>query len=336
MTTVSRSPAARKTAPIANGVKPPSSSWSGTSTTSVPKSQAGRVFSQSPPRKPSVGEGAADGAAATCCFGRGAGREWRPSRRGRLRRRRRRRMRRRSLTASATAPNIGPRMAPKTAAPKAVPISSPRRSRGAATVSQARAPAQVIVLEAPWTKPGEPERPRALGGGERKAGCGEEGEPGDDGALRPASRARRARRGCRRAARRRRRSRRAARRRSSRARTRPRSRGSSGASAPNSIASTNTTTRDENQKRGAQSDVTRRQSPDRSVKAASSPVEHAFRGLGAKRDPLPRLPFPIAPQINSASRVRFRPPHRRTFGFRLRPPVWTRPTRVPCSLQGGI
>ena len=62
----------------------------------------------------------------------------------------------RTLTASATAPNIGPRMAPKTAAPKAVPISSPRRSRGAATVNQANAPAQVIVLEAPWTNRASP------------------------------------------------------------------------------------------------------------------------------------------------------------------------------------
>ena len=62
----------------------------------------------------------------------------------------------RTLTASATAPNIGPRMAPKTAAPKAVPISSPRRSRGAATVNQANAPAQVIVLEAPWTNRARP------------------------------------------------------------------------------------------------------------------------------------------------------------------------------------
>ena len=42
-------------------------------------------------------------------------------------------------------------MAPKTAAANAVPISSPRRSRGAANVSQANAPAQVIVLETPWT-----------------------------------------------------------------------------------------------------------------------------------------------------------------------------------------
>ena len=32
-----------------------------------------------------------------------------------------------------------------------MPISSPRRSRGVATVSQASAPAHVTVLEAPWT-----------------------------------------------------------------------------------------------------------------------------------------------------------------------------------------
>ncbi len=41
---------------------------------------------------------------------------------------------------------------------------------------------------------------------------------------------------------------------------------------------------------------------------------------------------------NSASRVRFRPPPRRTFGISLAASsyglsVWTRPTRVPCSLQ---
>ena len=47
-------------------------------------------------------------------------------------------------------------MAPKTAAPNAVPISSPRRSRGAATVSQANAPAHVIVLETPWTNRARP------------------------------------------------------------------------------------------------------------------------------------------------------------------------------------
>ena len=58
--------------------------------------------------------------------------------------------------ASATAPNIGPRIAPKTAAPKAVPISSPRRSRGVATVSQASAPAHVTVLETPWTNRASP------------------------------------------------------------------------------------------------------------------------------------------------------------------------------------
>ena len=63
---------------------------------------------------------------------------------------------RRMLTASASAPNIGPRIAPKTAAPKAVPISSPRRDRGVSTVSQARAPAQVTVLDAPWTKRARP------------------------------------------------------------------------------------------------------------------------------------------------------------------------------------
>jgi hypothetical protein len=57
---------------------------------------------------------------------------------------------------SATAPNMGPRIAPKTAAPNAVPISSPRRLRGVATVSQARAPAQVVVLEKPWASRASP------------------------------------------------------------------------------------------------------------------------------------------------------------------------------------
>ena len=59
-------------------------------------------------------------------------------------------------TASATAPNMGPRMAPRTAAPNAVPSSSPRRSRGVATVSQASAPAHVVVLEMPWTNRASP------------------------------------------------------------------------------------------------------------------------------------------------------------------------------------
>ena len=63
---------------------------------------------------------------------------------------------RRMLTASASAPNIGPRIAPNTAAPKAVPISSPRRARGVSTVSHASAPAQVTVLDAPWTKRASP------------------------------------------------------------------------------------------------------------------------------------------------------------------------------------
>ena len=76
----------------------------------------------------------------------------------------------RTLTASATAPNIGPRMAPKTAAPNAVPISSPRRSRGAATVNQANAPAQVIVLEAPWTNRASPSAHGPSAAAKREAG----------------------------------------------------------------------------------------------------------------------------------------------------------------------
>ena len=60
------------------------------------------------------------------------------------------------LTSLAIAPNIGPTMAPNTAAPKAMPISSPRRDRGDSTVSQASAPAQVMVLAKPWTKRATP------------------------------------------------------------------------------------------------------------------------------------------------------------------------------------
>ena len=121
---------------------------------SVPNSQAGSVFSQSPPRKRRSAN-ARETAPGACCSGSAPGLVTaQPARTAAIE----------PTTAkdvpiptvSATAPNIGPRMAPKTAAPNAVPISSPRRSRGVATVSQASAPAQVVVLEAPWTKRASP------------------------------------------------------------------------------------------------------------------------------------------------------------------------------------
>ena len=154
LTTTSTRPATRKTAPIANGAKPPSSSRSGTSTTSMPKSQAGRVLSQSPPRKLRSAK-ARRTALGACASGAAAGRvaaqtasaaAIAPTVLNATR----------MPTASATAPNMGPRMAPRTAAPNAVPSSSPRRSRGVATVSQASAPAHVVVLETPWTNRASP------------------------------------------------------------------------------------------------------------------------------------------------------------------------------------
>ena len=87
-------------------------------------------------------------------------------------------------TASATAPNMGPRMAPRTAAPNAVPSSSPRRSRGVATVSQAIAPAQVVVLEAPWTKRASPSAQGPSATANAKLDTASSSEPGDDRDLR--------------------------------------------------------------------------------------------------------------------------------------------------------
>ena len=55
-------------------------------------------------------------------------------------------------SSAAAAPTTGPKSAPKTAAPMTVPIISPRRSRGAAASSHAKAPAQVKPLPAPWRK----------------------------------------------------------------------------------------------------------------------------------------------------------------------------------------
>ena len=63
-------------------------------------------------------------------------------------------------------------------------LASPARA-GDSTVSQARAPAQVIVLEKPWTKRASSERPRPVGGGEGEAREREEHEPGENGELRP-------------------------------------------------------------------------------------------------------------------------------------------------------
>ena len=120
----------------------------------MPNSQAGRVLSQSPPRKLRSAR-ARRTALGACSSGAAAGRVaaqtastavTAPTVLNASR----------MPTASATAPNIGPRMAPRTAAPNAVPSNSPRRSRGVATVSQAIAPAQVVVLEAPWTKRASP------------------------------------------------------------------------------------------------------------------------------------------------------------------------------------
>ena len=128
LTAVSSRPATRNTAPIANGPKPPSSSRSGTSTTSSPKRRAGSVFSQRPPRKRRSCERAAERAGNLRFRGR------RRTRAAPSRERDRDHAddaeRGADAAASAMAPNIGPRIAPKTAAPKAVPISSPRRSRG--------------------------------------------------------------------------------------------------------------------------------------------------------------------------------------------------------------
>ena len=63
-------------------------------------------------------------------------------------------------------------------------------SRGVATVSQASAPAHVVVLEKPCTSRASTERPGSFGGGEREAGDREEDEASDDGALRPPARGR--------------------------------------------------------------------------------------------------------------------------------------------------
>ena len=191
---------------------------------------------------------------------------------------------------------------------------------------------------------GQPERPGPFGRGECNARRSEQGEAGDDGDLRSPARAA-ARRECRPALRRRRRPRRAVRRRSSRARTRPRSRESSGASAPNSIASTNTTDGHENEEADASADVTgeshwpttkRKPSGPRPMRRAPirrTQLQGSWRETGSPSG----VPFhdcatnkfsePGA--LSSSTPTNFR---LAAYGL----PEWTRPSRVPCSLQGGI
>ena len=53
---------------------------------------------------------------------------------------------------AAAPPSTGPHSAPTIAAAIAEPISSPRRSRGAALISQPTAPAQEAAPPRPWTK----------------------------------------------------------------------------------------------------------------------------------------------------------------------------------------
>ena len=171
LTTVSTRPATRKTAPIANGVKPPSSSWSGTSTTSVPKSQAGSAFQPEPADEAPVGERAGDGAGCLL-LGGGAGARRRPACEER---------------------RDGADDGEGGADPDGVGHGAEHRSEDgtedggaesdadqlAAALTRRRdgqpgeAPAQVVVLEAPWTNRASPKRPGALGGGEGEAGAGE-------------------------------------------------------------------------------------------------------------------------------------------------------------------
>ena len=55
-------------------------------------------------------------------------------------------------TTEATPPSTGPSSAPAIAEPMAIPISSPRRSRGAAAISQASPPVQANAAPTPWPK----------------------------------------------------------------------------------------------------------------------------------------------------------------------------------------
>ncbi len=63
-------------------------------------------------------------------------------------------------------------------------MTSPRRSRGALTASQASAPAQVIVLESPWIERAATSVVGALGNGKGEARKSEKDQAGDHGALR--------------------------------------------------------------------------------------------------------------------------------------------------------
>ena len=237
-------------------------------------------------------------------------------------------------TASATAPNIGPRMAPKTAAPNAVPISSPRRSRGVATVSQASAPAQVVVLEKPWTNRASPSAQGPSAAANAKLETARRTRPATTGGLRPPAQRPRARRESRRGARRRRTRRRAVLRRSWRGRTRPRNR-ESAARAPRTASRR----RRRRRRREPAADASPSTLPTRRPRrtpAAGGP-EQLQGSWREEKGAAPAAPFKIAPKINSASRWRFRPLLRLTFRLPpTRPPVEPRPTRAPCSLQEGI
>ena len=198
--------------------------------------------------------------------------------------------------ASARAPNIGPRIAPKTAAPKAVPISSPRRSRGVTTVSQASAPAQVTVLDTPWSNRARPSAHGPLAKAKPKLASASRPRPITTARFGPY-----------------------------RAAARPPGIPPISAPAPNPRpavrrrpwrARTRSRTRARRRQDAEQHRVDEDDDADEEEEPAHGPT--------------------LCRTKNSASRVRFRPPPQRTFGFRLRPTEWTRPTRVPCSLQGGI
>ena len=178
-------------------------------------------------------------------------------------------------------------------------------------------------------EPGSAERPGPFGGREREAGDGEEDEPRDDGALRPPAR------GC-------------------EAAGDPaeqcagaeggdeqscaglgepelvRVAGNERRERPEQHRVDEDDNRDENQQPTHQAtDVT----DDRGLKAAGSPEQ--LQGSSSEETGRSRGPFLLA--INSASRWRFRPLLRLTFRLPpTRPPVEPRPTRAPCSLQGGI
>ena len=240
----------------------------------------------------------------------------------------------RMLTSSAIAPNIGPTMAPKTAAPNAVPISSPRRSRGAATVSQANAPAQVVVLENPWTKRARPSVQAPAAANAKLASDSRTSRRGPPVSARTWRR--RSRPGCRRRAHLPRTRRRGARRPPWRARTRPRSR-ERAARALRTASRPRARSSRPGRAAASPADVTLERRNPRTKKPAGGDGD-SFRGVSAKSGPLPRPGLSCA--INSASRVRFRPPPRRTFGFRLRPPgvdsTYSRPVLAARSESSAV